>query len=181
MFGNYLIVFGGLNDSGKIRNDLYLLDMSRNFVFPSLLATASMTWNKPEVSGARPGPRLSCASAVYILLYFYVISKVYGNKFWIFGGYDGKTRMNDVHCLELCEQNLYNKLICLHLSYHEMVKTSYIWTTSLSTVSFLSFIKITAYTRYSHSMTKDRNFLLIFGGDDGCVNQLDDLHILDLG
>ncbi|KAH3766106.1 rab9 effector protein with kelch motifs [Pelomyxa schiedti] len=128
IFGNQLIVFGGLNDAGKIRNELYMLDL------------CTMTWARPELTGSPPGPRLSSSSAVY------------GHKFWVFGGYDGKSRMNDVHCLDFSTMRWSRPVISGQ----------------------------PPCPRYSHSMTKDRNFLLVFGGDDGSMYQLDDLYILDL-
>lgn len=47
-----------------------------------------MYWVKPLVSGMVPPPRLAHSA------------EIHANKMIIFGGYDGKIRMNDVYVLD---------------------------------------------------------------------------------
>eukprot|EP00164_Ancoracysta_twista_P001475 GFYU01001925.1.p1 GENE.GFYU01001925.1~~GFYU01001925.1.p1 ORF type:complete len:604 (-),score=184.61 GFYU01001925.1:301-2112(-) len=131
--GNKMIVFGGCEESDVwTDNKVYVLNIE------------TWTWFVPEVRGEVPSPRSAHSATV-----------VNGNKMIVYGGIDGKQRLDDLYVLDT---------------------DTWTWQCPFTT-------GVVPPGRSSHTATLVRDKLAIYGGwcmdDDGdrCV---DDLYLLDV-
>jgi hypothetical protein len=128
--GSSMYIFGGLSEEAKLLCDLHVFDLER------------LVWKALNPEGTSPCGRIN--HSAHIL----------GNFFLVFGGYDGKLRLNDIFFLNLDTGS---------------------WTIPL--------IHGTAPSRrLGHASVVAGDKLVIFGGDDGNKERelLNDLYILDL-
>jgi hypothetical protein len=103
-----------------------------------------MTWSQVQTKGHAPGPRLSHAGVL-----------INDSALLIFGGYDGKSRLNDTYLLHL---------------------DTMAWSEPL-------FLGKPPSKRFGHGAASVGNLAIIFGGDDGSFDRsiLNDIHIFDYG
>ena len=80
-YNGYLILFGGINDSKILFNDIYLFIIKSNI------------WIKPKIIGNSPNPRYKHSSILY------------NNKMIIFGGRNELTIFNDLWIFDLSLSN----------------------------------------------------------------------------
>jgi hypothetical protein len=125
-----MYIFGGLSEEAKLLCDLHVFDLER------------MVWKQLNPAGTWPCGRIN--HSAHIL----------GNFFVVFGGYDGKLRLNDLFLLNL---------------------ETCTWTVPLVHGTPPS-------RRLGHASVVAGDKLVIFGGDDGNKERelLNDLHIFDL-
>lgn len=128
--GNFMYIFGGLSNEGKLLSDLHVFDLER------------LTWKALNPGGSGPCARINHTG--HILANFFVV----------FGGYDGKVRLNDIIFLNL-DTGLWNEPL-IH--------------------------GVPPARRLGHAAVAAGDKLVIFGGDDGNKDQemLSDLQIFDL-
>ncbi|HVE40637.1 MAG TPA: kelch repeat-containing protein [Planctomycetota bacterium] len=87
-FGQQMLVFGGIDDSLNVLNELWALDLRKDPIAPT--APALSAWSAPTNSGA---PSLYGHSAIYDTAHQRMI---------VFGGWDDTfTQTNDVYVLDL--------------------------------------------------------------------------------
>lgn len=125
-----MYIFGGLSEEAKLLCDLHVFDLER------------FVWRALHPEGTGPCGRIN--HSAHIL----------GNFFVVFGGYDGKLRLNDIFFLNL---------------------DTGCWTAPLIHGTPPS-------RRLGHASVVTGDKLVVFGGDDGNKERelLNDLHILDL-
>lgn len=128
--GTSMYIFGGLSEEAKLLCDLHVFDLER------------LAWKALSPTGNGPCGRINHSAHVL------------GNFFVVFGGYDGKFRLNDIFFLNL---------------------DTGCWTIPLIHGTPPS-------RRLGHASVVAGDKLVIFGGDDGNKDRelLNDLHILDL-
>eukprot|EP01133_Synstelium_polycarpum_P010264 gene10264-11971_t len=76
--GNKFYLFGGMVN-GKISNKVYVI---------SIIDDCTVHWSLPRINSYSPSPRIG-----------HTLTR-YGNKFILFGGYDGEQCLNDCHILD---------------------------------------------------------------------------------
>lgn len=128
--GYSLYVFGGLTDDGKLSHDLHCLELDKK------------EWHYIHTSGCPPQGRLDYAGSLI------------GHFLFVFGGYDGKVRLNDLFLLNL---------------------DTMIWSEPLTYGNIPS-------KRMGHAVTSVGNMVVLFGGDDGNKHRLllNDVYTFDL-
>lgn len=126
--GSQLYIFGGYYE-GKRSNEVYQLDLSTR---------AMPRWSKLHIAGLAPVPRSSHSSVSF------------QDQIFIFGGYDGRLRKQDLYILDVPTQRWIKPQI-------EGLLPS---------------------VRYNHSCTNIGHQLYVFGGSGG--NSKNDLWVLDL-
>ena len=128
--GNYMYIFGGLSNEGKLLSDLHVFDLEK------------FCWKALSPGGVGPCARINHTG--HILANFFVV----------FGGYDGKVRLNDIFVLNL-DTGMWNEPL-IHGT--------------------------PPARRLGHAAVVAGDKLVIFGGDDGNKDQemLSDVQIFDL-
>jgi hypothetical protein len=101
-----------------------------------------MTWSPTQTKGSAPGPRLSHAGVL-----------LNDNILFIFGGYDGKSRLNDTYLLHL---------------------DSMTWSEPL-------YLGKPPSKRFGHGAASMGPLVFVFGGDDGNFDRslINDIHVFD--
>lgn len=128
--GSSMYIFGGLSEEAKLLCDLHVFDLEK------------LVWRALHPEGTGPCGRIN--HSAHIL----------GNFFVVFGGYDGKLRLNDIFLLDL---------------------DNGCWTAPLIHGTPPS-------RRLGHASVVTGDKFIVFGGDDGNKERelLNDLYILDL-
>ena len=75
IFGNQMIVYGGMNQQNEILNDVHVLDLER------------MHWRIPHVTGVKPEGRISCICFIFSLICSGTCIAV-NYVLFLFAGYD---------------------------------------------------------------------------------------------
>jgi len=96
---NALVVFRG-GDGRRYMNDLHILYFTDTEFKPR---RAWGEWKIPQVSGEPPDPRANHSSAVM------------GSQVFIFGGWDGTKRLNDLHILDTSSMSWSYPLVCVSM------------------------------------------------------------------
>ena len=73
----YMVVFGGYSTSNGHLNELWIFDLH------------VLSWSCPEYFGTPPSKRRGHGAAIV------------KDKMYIFGGFDGTSHLNDLHCIDL--------------------------------------------------------------------------------
>eukprot|EP01125_Pyxidicula_operculata_P020603 TRINITY_DN7648_c0_g1_i1.p1 TRINITY_DN7648_c0_g1~~TRINITY_DN7648_c0_g1_i1.p1 ORF type:complete len:541 (-),score=75.33 TRINITY_DN7648_c0_g1_i1:69-1691(-) len=185
-FENTLILFGGageIKNAANFRglNDIYMYDVETN------------NWRFLQTTGTIPSPRI-CSTG-----------KIWGSKFVLFGGFEGTSRLNDVHILDLetkvwscpsvanshlIEPRSHHDAFVIGSKYFVFGGLSGVLNNRLNDVQLLELETMKWSTietkgekpppRLSANICVWQNKLVVFGGYTG-GKRLNDIYVLDLG
>ncbi|GAM20267.1 hypothetical protein SAMD00019534_034420 [Acytostelium subglobosum LB1] len=127
--GDKFYLFGGMVN-GKMSNRVYMV---------LVVGDSTVHWSQPRIGGYSPSSRVG-----------HTLTR-YGNKFILFGGYDGDKCLNDAHILD---------------------PETMVW-------SRLTVNGTPPSERYGHSATIIGEKMIVFGGTNR-IKDLNDIHILQL-
>ncbi|EGG14697.1 Kelch repeat-containing protein [Cavenderia fasciculata] len=127
--GNKFYLYGGMV-GGKMSNKVYVI---------TIIDDSTVHWSQPRINSYSPSPRIG-----------HTLTR-YGNRFILFGGFDGEKILNDTHLLD---------------------PETMTWSTLAATGNPPS-------ERYGHSSTILGEKLIVFGGSNR-TKDLNDINILQL-